>query len=122
MFRVDVVWEFVRAAVPVHVLHHAADEEISGAWMAQELARHGYVISPGTLYPLLHRLEEAGLVRSRQVTSGGRVRRMYAATDAGRAEMARLRAAVSELAGEVISEGGRAPGRQSLPADAGEAR
>lgn len=49
--------EFQRAAVRLHILHHAADNEVHGAWLTQELSRHGYRVSPGTLYPTLHRLE-----------------------------------------------------------------
>ncbi|MCZ1004132.1 helix-turn-helix transcriptional regulator [Streptomyces mirabilis] len=49
--------EFRRGAVRLPILHHAAEEEIHGAWMTGELARHGCQISPGTLYPTLHRME-----------------------------------------------------------------
>lgn len=49
--------EFQRAAVRLHILHHAADNEVHGAWLTQELSRHGYRVSPGTLYPTLHRLQ-----------------------------------------------------------------
>jgi DNA-binding PadR family transcriptional regulator len=65
------VW-FWRGAVELHVLHHAAEREIHGAWMAAELARHGYAISPGTLYPTLHRLRDQGLLTCRdEVVEGG---------------------------------------------------
>lgn len=40
--------------------------------MAQELARHGYQISPGTLYPLLHRLEQDGLLTSESKVVAGK--------------------------------------------------
>src|SRR5262249_5329837 len=100
--RVDVVREFLRGAVPVHVLHHAAEGEVHGAWMAAELAHHGYQISPGTLYPLLHRMQEAGLLASRPDVVGGRARRVYVATPAGRRALRDVRALVTELAGEVL--------------------
>jgi DNA-binding PadR family transcriptional regulator len=96
------VREFQRGAIRVHVLHHAAEEEIHGAWMTEELARHGYRISPGTLYPTLHRLEADGLLTSRQLVVDGRTRRLYRATDAGRAALAEDRAALAELAREVL--------------------
>ncbi|MGY1435384.1 PadR family transcriptional regulator [Streptomyces reniochalinae] len=96
--------EFQRGAVRLHILHHAADEEIHGAWMTEELARHGYQISPGTLYPTLHRLESDGLLVSEQRTVDGRVRRVYRATDAGRAALAEDRKALAELAREVLGE------------------
>ncbi|KYK17268.1 MULTISPECIES: PadR family transcriptional regulator [Streptomyces] len=93
--------EFQRAAVRLHILHHAAQEEIHGAWMTAELARHGYRISPGTLYPTLHRLEADGLLASEQRVVDGRTRRVYRATEAGRQALADDRRALEELAREV---------------------
>lgn len=86
----------------MHVLHHAAEGGVHGAWMAAELARHGYQISPGSLYPLLHRMESNGLLVSHEEVVDGRLRRVYEATAAGEAELGRLRQAVAELAGEVL--------------------
>ncbi|MBR7826658.1 helix-turn-helix transcriptional regulator [Actinospica sp. MGRD01-02] len=94
--------DFVRGAVRLHILHHAAEQEIHGAWMTEELARHGYRISPGTLYPTLHRLEGEGLLTSRQEAVDGKVRRLYRATDAGHAALAEDRAALAELVREVL--------------------
>ena len=68
--------EFLRGAVQIHILHHAAEGEIHGAWMSRELAEHGFEISPGTLYPTLHRLEQEGLLASRKEVIGGRTRRL----------------------------------------------
>jgi PadR family transcriptional regulator PadR len=101
----DLAREFLRGVVPVHVLHHAAREPVYGAWMSSELARHGYAISPGTLYPLLHRMQQAGLLESATHTVGGRVLRSYAATAEGRRVLARLRQLVGEVAGEVLEPG-----------------
>jgi DNA-binding PadR family transcriptional regulator len=103
------VREFLRGAVRLHILHHAAEQEIHGAWMTEELKRHGYAISPGTLYPTLHRLESEGLLVSRQLTVGGRVRRVYRATEAGRTALAQDRAALAELAREVLTDEERRP-------------
>ncbi|GAA1008210.1 PadR family transcriptional regulator [Acrocarpospora pleiomorpha] len=94
--------EFLRGAIRLHILHHAAEQEIHGAWMTEELRRHGYAISPGTLYPTLHRLEADGLLISEQRTVDGRVRRVYRATEAGHAALAEDRAALAELAREVL--------------------
>lgn len=85
------VREFLRGAVRLHILHHAAGEELNGAWIAEELARHGYKISPGTLYPTLHRMEEEGLLSSRKELRSGRVVRLYLATELGRAILAEER-------------------------------
>lgn len=94
--------EFARGAVRLHILHHASKQDIHGARMSEELARHGYRISPGTLYPTLHRMESDGLLSSRQVSVGGRARRLYTITDAGRQELAGERRALAELAREVL--------------------
>jgi DNA-binding PadR family transcriptional regulator len=102
----DVVRDFRRGAVRLHVLHHAAESEVSGTWMSEELARHGYRISPGTLYPLLHALEEQGLLTSVQRTEGGRVLRYYAATAAGRKTLEQARRALVELSNELLSWAG----------------
>jgi DNA-binding PadR family transcriptional regulator len=94
--------ELLRGAIRLHVLHHAAEGEVHGAWMAAELAHHGYRISPGTLYPRLHRMEGDGLLRSRSVVVDGRTRRVYRITAAGRRELAEDRQVLQELADEVL--------------------
>src|SRR5664279_3955626 len=77
----------------VHILHHASEEPIHGQWVLTELRRHGYEISPGTLYPLLHRLERNGLLKCRRARGGGpRARKDYRLTAAGRAALAEVRA------------------------------
>lgn len=98
--------EFQRGAVRLHILHHAAEHPIHGAWMTRELAEHGYQISPGTLYPTLHRLEADGLLVSEQTVVDGRTRRIYRVTEAGRAALAEDRAALAELAREVLADVG----------------
>ncbi|MFF9981273.1 PadR family transcriptional regulator [Streptomyces erythrochromogenes] len=96
--------EFQRGAVRLHILHHAAEEEIHGAWMTEELGSHGYQISPGTLYPALHRLEADGLLTSEQRVVDGRTRRVYKATEAGKQALAEDRRALAELAREVLGD------------------
>lgn len=99
--------EFLRGAMQLHILHHAADRDIHGAWITQELARHGYRISPGALYPTLHRMEVEGLLRSRSEVVDGRVRRTYVATAEGRRILEATKEQLRELADEVL--GDRAP-------------
>lgn len=94
--------QFLRGAVQLHVLHHAATEEVDGAWMSQELARHGHQISPGTLYPTLHRMEADGLLVSREELVEGHRRRRYRATEEGRRVLEQTRRALRELADEVL--------------------
>lgn len=94
--------EFQRGAVRLHILHHAANDGVHGAWLTEELARHGHRISPGTLYPTLHRLESDGLLSSTQQVVDGRTRRVYRATQAGVQALTEDRAALAELAREVL--------------------
>jgi DNA-binding PadR family transcriptional regulator len=86
----------------LHILHHAALGDVHGAWMAAELAHHGHQISPGTLYPTLHRMQEEGLLTSRQVVVDGRARRVYRVTPAGRKALEETKAILQQLADEVL--------------------
>src|SRR5260370_26723918 len=88
--------------IRLHILHHAAEEPIFGLRMAEELARHGYKLSPGTLYPLLHGLEQKGYLKSSSQRLGKTVRRLYRATPAGRKALAAAKRKVRELFGELI--------------------
>jgi DNA-binding PadR family transcriptional regulator len=93
-----------RGFIEVHILHHAAQEPVYGLAMIEELARHGYRLSPGTIYPILHNLEGDGLIKSRRNTVRGNVRREYAITSAGRAALREGRAKIRELVEEVMPE------------------
>jgi len=86
----------------VHVLHHAAQEPFYGTAMMEELRRHGYSISAGTFYPMLHRLAEKGLMEVEERVVEGKVRKYYAATDAGRAALDEIRPKIQELVAEVV--------------------
>lgn len=86
----------------VHVLYHAEKEAIYGAEMEEELSRHGYQVSPGTLYPLLHGLEEAKYLSSKEQVVNGKVRKYYRITPAGKRALARLRPKIRELVDEVL--------------------
>lgn len=86
----------------MHVLHHAAQHQVHGAWMSAELAGHGHTVSPGTLYPALHRMEAAGLLVARDDTLRGRRVRYYTITAAGRDELAAGRATLRQLAAELL--------------------
>jgi PadR family transcriptional regulator PadR len=70
--------------------------------MIEELGRHGYKVSPGTLYPMLHALERQGYLRSRKGGKGSRARRMYRATAIGREALKVARKRVRELFGKLI--------------------
>jgi PadR family transcriptional regulator, regulatory protein PadR len=99
--------ELLSGLVRLHVLHHAAEGDIYGNWMIEELARHGYKISPGTLYPMLHALERKGYLSSRMEYAGRSRRRMYSATPYGIEAL--------QIAREKLQELVREPGPIAVP-------
>ena len=90
--------------IRLHILHHANEGPIFGQAMIDELGRHGYRLSAGTLYPILHGMERSGLLRSKAAVEGGRTRRVYRATAAGRKALVTARRRVQELFGEIFEE------------------
>lgn len=95
--------EILLAFWKVHILHHAGQEPVHGQWMLSELRRHGYELSPGTLYPLLHRMERLGWLKGRADPNGGRrARRDYRLTRAGKQVLALIRQQITELHHEVV--------------------
>ena len=92
--------ELLVGLIRLHILHHAAKEEFYGQWMIHELARHGYTLSPGTLYPMLHALERRGYLRSRKERLDRTFRRLYRATALGREADRICKVQVRELTGQ----------------------
>ena len=90
--------------IRLHVLHHAVKEPVYGLAMMEELAHHGYKLSAGTLYPILHGLEQKGLLTSTEERNGSTARRMYRATKAGEAALAAAKLKVRELFGELFED------------------
>ena len=90
--------------IRLHILHHACEEPIFGLEMIEELARHGYKLSPGTLYPLLHGMESKGLLRSAVTKNGRTQRRVYRATPAGRKALVAAGNKIRELFHELVEE------------------
>ncbi|MBN1460429.1 MAG: helix-turn-helix transcriptional regulator, partial [Armatimonadetes bacterium] len=79
----DLFLGFIR----LHILYHATEGPIFGLEMIRELARHGYQLSPGTLYPILKKLYQAGYLEQEILVVGGKQRKYYRATPAGRAAL-----------------------------------
>jgi PadR family transcriptional regulator PadR len=91
----------------IHILHHAGEEPLHGQWMLTELREHGYPISPGTMYPLLQRMERLGWLKGRTDPRGGkRARKDYRLTAEGQRVLELVRAQIRELYEEVVK---RAP-------------
>jgi DNA-binding PadR family transcriptional regulator len=94
----DLFTGFIR----LHVLHHAAEQEIYGVWMIEELASHGYKLSPGTLYPMLHAMEKKGYLTSRSERNGRSVRKLYRTTKLGKQGLALAKARIRAFTGEAM--------------------
>jgi PadR family transcriptional regulator, regulatory protein PadR len=102
--------DFFLGFVKVHVLHHASREPIYGVWFLEELARHGYHLSPGTLYPLFHDLEATGYLKREDRVVEGKVRKYYAITPQGERALGEARDRIRELVDEIMEDDG---GRRS---------
>jgi PadR family transcriptional regulator, regulatory protein PadR len=89
--------ELFTGLIRIHVLIHASHEPIFGLGMMEELGHHGYRIGPGTLYPLLHGMERAKLLKSELKNIGGRRRRVYKITASGRTALNQATEKVDEL-------------------------
>jgi DNA-binding PadR family transcriptional regulator len=95
---------FFTGFIRLHLLYHAAKGPVYGAEITEELVRHGYRVSQGTLYPALHLLERLGYLRSHPELSQGRWRKYYRATAAGRRVLDEARQKLQELVAEVIED------------------
>src|SRR5664280_2796347 len=95
----DLLTGFIR----LHVLHHAAEHEIYGQWMIEELANHGYRLSPGTLYPMLHTMEIKGYLTSRVQRQGRTARKLYKATRLGKQGLALAKLRIPKLIGITVT-------------------
>ncbi|MDD4312106.1 MAG: PadR family transcriptional regulator, partial [Eubacteriales bacterium] len=74
--------------IQVHILYHAKKAAFYGTWMIDELGEHGYRISPGTLYPMLHEMAAQGLLTIQHAIVNGKMRKYYSITKAGDAVFA----------------------------------
>lgn len=90
------------AFIRIHILYHAQKEEFFGLWMIEELQNHGYSISPGTLYPILHNLKDDGLLKTTEKTVEGKNRKYYHLTEKGEKVLGEARSKISELSAEVM--------------------
>ncbi len=98
--------KFFLGFIKLHILHHARKEKICGTWITRELGRHGYSISPGTLYPTLHSLEKDGYLKSERGVVAGKVRRYYRLTRKGSSLLEKSKHRIRELVDEVLEDKG----------------
>lgn len=90
--------------VHLHILHHASLESIYGVEIIEELKRHGYRVGPGTIYPVLHQMEEDGFLIAEKVNVEGRIRIYYQITEKGRQVLSESKKWLRELVEEVLEE------------------
>jgi DNA-binding PadR family transcriptional regulator len=90
--------------IKLHVLHHASEHPVYGLWLIEELEEHGYRVSPGTLYPLLHSLEKSELLSSYNELYQGKIRRYYKITPDGRRQLKKAKLQLMELMREILTK------------------
>ena len=100
----DLLKHFYGGFIRLHILYHAAKEDVYGVEMMKELRRHGYRMGPGTLYPILHDLERSGYLTCAQATVDGKRRKNYRITKQGSRLMAAAKVRLRELFHEVIED------------------
>jgi DNA-binding PadR family transcriptional regulator len=100
----DVLRHLFLGFIRLHVLYHAGKEPICGAELMEELQHHGYDIGPGTLYPMLHQMQERGLLTSADEVVDGKRRKNLTVTPAGRKLLAKAREQLRELAAEILED------------------
>ena len=96
--------ELYAGFMKLHILYHADKGSIFGLWIIEELRRHGYEMSPGTLYPILHRMEKSGYLQSKKELVSGKIRRLYTTTPSGHELLVNAKEKVRELFGELFEE------------------
>jgi DNA-binding PadR family transcriptional regulator len=100
----DVLRHLYLGFIRLHVLYHADKEPICGVELIEELRRHGYDVGPGTLYPLLHQLQDAGHLTSTNEIVDGKRRKNLRITARGRRLLAQARGQLRELAAELLDD------------------
>jgi len=95
---------FYSGLIRLHILHHAVEGPVFGFGIIEELARHGYRVSPGALYHLLHSMEKMGYLRSVEERSGRWSRRIYRATPLGQSTLQDAKQKVRELFAELFEK------------------
>ena len=104
----DIGTQLRKGVVEFCVLGLLGREPMYGWQLSQQLTEHGMIASIGTLYPVLTRLRDKGLVTSyEQASDAGPVRRYYRLTPTGTGQLETFRrqwtpftATVSDLVGE----------------------
>ncbi len=94
---------FWQGILKFFVLHQAAQSPVYGGKLKKQLQDWDYDISPGSLYPMLHALEKAMLLKSRVKIFKGRARKYYDITDEGRAVLAEVQEELADVLTRMLS-------------------
>jgi DNA-binding PadR family transcriptional regulator len=108
----DVLRHMFLGFIRLHVLYHADKESICGAQLMEELREHGYDIGPGTLYPMLHQMLNAGLLTSEDEVVEGKRRKNMRITAAGKKLLVKAKTQLKELAAEILEDKDRREARR----------
>jgi PadR family transcriptional regulator PadR len=98
----NIIREFLLGFIKIHILYHAQREPVFGKAFKQELKRHGYDISYGTLYPIFHTLERQGYLHSTKENIRGKIRKYYTITKKGKMVLQQSRSKAEELFDELF--------------------
>jgi len=94
--------DFFLGFIRIHILHHASQEPVYGLWLIEELGHHGYKLSPGTLYPILHKLEQENSLISVTKNVDGKMRKYYRTTAKGRKTLSEVKKRITILMDEIM--------------------
>ena len=93
--------DFFLGSIKIHILHHASRGPVYGMWLIDELSRHGYPLSAGTLYPILHALENQHLLKSDKQLVKGKIRKYYTISKTGEKILQEAKLRTKELMDEL---------------------
>jgi DNA-binding PadR family transcriptional regulator len=99
----EMLRDFFLGFIKIHILHHAAREPVYGLWLIEELGKHGYKLSPGTLYPILHNLENQHFLKAYPENVNGKMRKYYRTTARGMRALSQIKEKIDELITEVMT-------------------
>lgn len=100
----NILDNFKRSAMIAHILYHASKKSVYGAWLIQELTKHGYTIGPGTLYPWLNDLKKQHLLSQKIAIVKGKRRKYYSITKQGLKTLQEFKNFLKELYDEIFEE------------------
>jgi DNA-binding PadR family transcriptional regulator len=103
-YQKQISQSFWKGMVKLVVLHQASVGPIYGDRLSKYLRGHGYEISPGSLYPLLHSFERGDLLQSRLKVYKGRTPKYYEITVSGKSCLNELRQQLAGIVRGVIFE------------------